>query len=81
MTYLQHGYTISITVSIMFLVALVLFLVVYMKDKELDQERPTIDNNWITGFLVILITGFLISSYIAYDGWKCANDLRKRAFI
>lgn len=74
--------TISIVVSVIFIVALVLFLVVYVKDKELDHERPTEDNNWLTAFLIILIIGLIVSAYIAYRGYNTPQvSLRKRAFI
>lgn len=61
--------TISVAVSVIFLIALVLFLVIYVRDKELDHERPVGDNNWIVGFLVILVIGFVVSSIVAYRSY------------
>lgn len=64
----------SICVSIIFLIALLLFLIVYIKDKNRTgpNDRPGVDKAWIIVFMVILITGFLVSLWITY---KHANSM------
>lgn len=59
----------SLAVSAIFLVSLVLFLVIYMRDQEYSQERPQEDSNWIVGFLVILVLGLLVSLWLAYRSY------------
>jgi capsular polysaccharide biosynthesis protein len=57
-------------------------MVIYIRDKELDQERPKEDNNWIIGFLTILIIGFIGSSIVAYRSYMDTGTIKKkRAFI
>ena len=78
----MHSCTISVAVSIIFIIALIMFLIVYIRDKELNQERPKEDNNWIIGFLVILVVGFIGSATVAYRSYTSSTLLRtKRAFI
>lgn len=78
---LQGGHAISVAVSVIFLIALILFMVIYVRDRELDQERPKEDNNWIIVFLVILVVGFIGSALVAYNSWNPPRSTKKRAFI
>ncbi len=65
----------SICVTLIFLIALVLFLIVYVQDKQKTKpnDRPNVDNIWIHIFMTILIVGVLVSISIVYKYSNSAN--------
>lgn len=58
----------SYAVVITFLIGLVLFVYVYIKDRKKTDysDRPNEDNIWIIVFLVILVIGLLVSLFTVY---------------
>lgn len=60
--------TLSICVALIFLVALLLFVIVYIKDSNRTgpNDRPKVDKIWINVYMAILIVGLLVSIWITY---------------
>lgn len=60
--------TLSICVSLIFLIALILFVIVYVKDSNRTgpNDRPKADKIWINVYMAILILCLLMSFWITY---------------
>ena len=60
--------TLSICVALIFIIALVLFAIVYIKDSNRTgpNDRPKVDKIWINVYMAILIFGLIVSIWITY---------------
>lgn len=60
--------TLSTCVALIFIIALILFVIVYMKDSNRTgpNDRPKVDKIWINVYMAILILGLLLSLWITY---------------
>lgn len=68
--------------SAIFLIGIIIYIYLLVVDSREEGERSNSDTVWIWGMFVLLITGFLISSYCIYgvtkeealrEKWKVRN--------